>query len=240
MATTKKAAPKRKAPAKNTNTTTTRKPATASRKATPGTRQSNRKAAGTMKRAGSAQGKKKAPARKKAAKPLPPFHINNREWDKFAVMEEICARLSETAYGLAYICRNDDTLPTAKTIFHWMNAEDQAGGDKPLCDMYARAKESQADFMAEQILEIADDGTNDYVIRENKAGEKVEAIDHEHVQRSKLRVDARKWVAAKLKPRKYGDKLELSGDPERPLASMTDDEINTRIELLQKKLENVA
>ena len=44
------------------------------------------------------------------------------------------------------------------------------------------------------------------------------ALDPVAVQRNKLRVDARKWVLSKLAPKKYGDKLELSGDKNAPLA----------------------
>lgn len=53
--------------------------------------------------------------------------------------------------------------------------------------------------MAEEIVEIADDGANDI------DGDKV---DHENVQRSRLRVDARKWVAARLLPKRYGDRIQ--------------------------------
>ncbi len=44
---------------------------------------------------------------------------------------------------------------------------------------------------------------------EDKDGKK--ALDHEHVQRSRLRVDTRKWAAGKLAPKRYGDKLNLGG-----------------------------
>jgi hypothetical protein len=74
--------------------------------------------------------------------------------------------------------------------------------------MYARAKEQQADLLAEEIIEIADDSSKDlqgYDDYNNPIENK------EFVNRSKLRVDARKWVASKLKPKKYGDKLELDG-----------------------------
>lgn len=60
--------------------------------------------------------------------------------------------------------------------------------------------------MAEEILEIADDGTNDWMMRQGENGVALEPIvDHEHISRSKLRVDARKWLMAKMQPKKYGD-----------------------------------
>lgn len=68
--------------------------------------------------------------------------------------------------------------------------------------MYARAREDQADTLADEIVEIADDGTNDTYL--NSDG--IALTNQDVIARSKLRVDARKWIAAKLKPRKYGDR----------------------------------
>jgi hypothetical protein len=82
-------------------------------------------------------------------------------------------------------------------------------------EQYARARESQADYYAEEIIQISDDGTNDWMERRSEA-EKGAGVDTgwvlngEHVQRSRLRVDARKWYAGKLAPKKYGDKLRTS------------------------------
>ena len=67
--------------------------------------------------------------------------------------------------------------------------------------MYTRAREVQAEIMAEEIIAIADDSAGDITIDEDGR----EIVNHEAIQRSRLRVDARKWVAAKLLPRKYGD-----------------------------------
>ena len=58
--------------------------------------------------------------------------------------------------------------------------------------------------MFEEILDIADDGSNDYM--ETKGGYK---INSESIARSRLRIDARKWIMSKMQPKKYGDKLEL-------------------------------
>jgi hypothetical protein len=76
---------------------------------------------------------------------------------------------------------------------------------------YARAREAQADFLAEEILQIADDGENDTYATENGP-----AVNHDVVQRSRLRVDARKWLASKLAPKKYGDKLAVGGADDMP------------------------
>lgn len=81
---------------------------------------------------------------------------------------------------------------------------------------YARAKEAQADAIFDEILEIADDGSNDWMKREDGENEGY-ALNGEHVQRSRLRVDSRKWMASKLAPKKYGDRILHGSDPENPL-----------------------
>jgi hypothetical protein len=88
-------------------------------------------------------------------------------------------------------------MPAVSTVYLWMAKH------KEFSESYARAREDQADTLADQILEIADDGRNDtYTDDEGK-----EFVNHDVINRSRLRVDARKWVAAKLKPKKYGDKV---------------------------------
>lgn len=76
-------------------------------------------------------------------------------------------------------------------------------------DQYASAREAQADALVEECLEIADDGSNDWMTREGKDKEPAWALNGEHVNRSRLRVDTRKWWAARLAPKKYGDKQEV-------------------------------
>lgn len=79
-------------------------------------------------------------------------------------------------------------------------------------DQYARAKEVQSEHMAEEILAIADDGQNDWMER-NGAESAGWAVNGEHIQRSRLRVDSRKWLMSKLAPKKYGDRVtqEMTG-----------------------------
>src|SRR3954451_6383604 len=78
------------------------------------------------------------------------------------------------------------------------------------------AREAQADRFANEIIEIADDTSGDWVERDG-----VVVADHEHIQRSKLRVDTRKWLMARMVPKKYGDKIVLAGDGETPLQLVT-------------------
>jgi len=112
--------------------------------------------------------------------------------------------------SLRHICA-DEELPDKATIFRWLLVHAE------FRDQYARAREEQAEYWAEEILDIADDGTNDWVERENKYGSKYLMVDHDHIARSRLRVDSRKWLMSKLLPKKYGDKLVHAGDTENPV-----------------------
>jgi hypothetical protein len=121
------------------------------------------------------------------------------------IADRICAELAE-GRSLRSVCLADD-LPDARTIFRWLRTNED------FCQQYARAKQESADAMAEEILDIADDGTNDWMERKNAEGTVIGYVENgEALQRSRLRVDTRKWLASKLKPKRYGDKLELGGE----------------------------
>lgn len=122
--------------------------------------------------------------------------------------ERICELIAE-GYTLRQVAR--DIEASASKISEWAR-EDAVFGEQ-----YARAMEARWDRMAEEIQEISDEGTNDWMQRELDAGEIVSVPDHEHIQRSKLRVDTRKWLLAKMRPRQFGDRVTMAGDPEAPL-----------------------
>lgn len=113
--------------------------------------------------------------------------------------DAICERIAE-GESLRSICQ-DEALPSKATIFKWLSQQ------KSFADQYARARESQADALFDEILGIADDGRNDSYTDE----EGNERTNHDVIARSRLRVDARKWMAGKLRPKVYGDKLEVAG-----------------------------
>jgi Bacteriophage Sf6, terminase small subunit-like len=89
--------------------------------------------------------------------------------------------------------------------------------DEAFSQQYARAKQRQADRFAEELLEIADEGRNDWIERELPGGSTLRVADHEHIQRSRLRVDTRKWLMSKMLPKKYGDSVALTGAEGGPL-----------------------
>lgn len=124
------------------------------------------------------------------------------------VADEICERIAN-GESTRSICR-DSHMPSQATVFRWLADE----GHRLFREQYERARETQADALFEEILEIADDASNDWMeAKGDKAGEGWK-LNGEHVQRSRLRVDTRKWAASKLKPKKYGDRIqqEHSGD----------------------------
>jgi hypothetical protein len=118
------------------------------------------------------------------------------------VFDRICERIAE-GESLRAICADED-MPSKANVFRWLAVNKEAA------DQYARAREVQADAIFDEIIDIADDATNDWmeVNGQDDAGYRANG---EHIQRSRLRIDARKWMAGKLRPKVYGDKLELSG-----------------------------
>lgn len=122
----------------------------------------------------------------------------------------ICLRLAD-GESLRSICRSEE-MPDKSTVFRWLDVH------PVFCDQYARAREAQADALADEILEIADDARNDWMQR-NHEDDPGWVANGEHVQRSRLRIDTRKWIASKLKPKKYGERLstELTGPDGGPV-----------------------
>lgn len=130
----------------------------------------------------------------------------------------ICAELA-SGRSLVSICKDED-MPGLTTVYRWRL-------ERPAFrEMYARAREDQADTLADEIVGIADESINDIIIDPETGYERT---NHEVVARSRLRVDARKWVAAKLKPRSYGDKLDLTHSGELNVKTLSDDDLDKRI-----------
>jgi hypothetical protein len=133
--------------------------------------------------------------------------------DKIA--EKICSLIAE-GNSLRSICKRNE-MPDKATIIRWL------GVHLEFSDQYAHAREAQADKLFEECLEIADDTSGDFIEKKNDDGSTFWAIDHEHIQRSKLRIDTRKWMAGKLAPKKYGEKVaqEIGGSDGGPIVIVT-------------------
>lgn len=111
----------------------------------------------------------------------------------------ICEEIMQ-GKSLRAICKRED-MPALSTICRWLS------NNKDFQEQYTRAREIQAELLADEIIEISDDGSKDEV--EHPMVEGATMTNYENIQRSKLKVDSRKWVASKLLPKKYGDKQEI-------------------------------
>ncbi|MFA5217146.1 hypothetical protein [Sulfuricurvum sp.] len=115
------------------------------------------------------------------------------------IADEICKRLS-SGESLLNICR-DDHLPTRISVYNWL----LDGKHEAFFNNYARARELQAEYLFDDCLDIADDGTNDWMIIHKRSGEEEEVPNREVLDRSRLRVDTRKWYLSKVLPKKFGE-----------------------------------
>ena len=122
--------------------------------------------------------------------------------------DKICGRIGTSSDGIHKICKELNIAPS--TCFDWLTKHTE------FSDKYVRAKELQADFMVQEMVEIADDSSRDTKVID-KNGKLVEMENTEWTNRSKLRVETRKWLAGKLRPKVYGDSLKLQGDKENPV-----------------------
>src|ERR1043166_1924882 len=112
------------------------------------------------------------------------------------ITNQICARLA-SGEPLTRICESEE-MPGLTTVYRWMAEHEDFRKE------YARAREDQADTLADEILKIADEKDEDD-------------------QRQRLRVDARRWYAGQIRPKKYGEKMtqEVSGPDGGPIAMRT-------------------
>jgi len=116
------------------------------------------------------------------------------------IADEICAGLAE-GKSLRTVC-SADHFPCVATVFNWFRTKDG------FLEQYTRAKAESADALTDEMLDIADDGNNDWMTtNSDEEGGLNYQINGEHIQRSRLRIETRKWLASKLKPKKYGDKI---------------------------------
>ena len=91
---------------------------------------------------------------------------------------------------------------------------------------YARARDLGLDAIADELFDIADDGQNDWMERHGEGNEGY-TVNGEHVSRSRLRVDTRKWYLSKLAPKRYGEKLEVTEKTE--LQDASDEQLHEAI-----------
>ena len=121
----------------------------------------------------------------------------------------ICREITK-GRTITSICKDKD-VPSIPTVFSWLNKL-HPNFKEDFFKSYVMAKEIQAEVLADEIKDIADDGSNDtYETVNPKTGKMETRVDIDHIKRSALRVESRKWLAAHLLPRKYSDRVQLTG-----------------------------
>jgi DNA-binding phage protein len=120
--------------------------------------------------------------------------------------ETICDRIAE-GESLRAICASEG-MPGTTTVKRWLRNNEEFRAQ------YVRAREEQAEHYLDEIMEIADDGSNDYMTIVK--GDVTYNVENKEVtSRSKMRIDTRKWAMSKLAPKKYGDKLDITSGGEK-------------------------
>ena len=147
-----------------------------------------------------------------------------------AIDEILLEGISE-GIPLRQLCRIHGISKSA--VYNWRKEDAEFDG------RFAQARARGFHEIAEEALEIADDGTNDWVKREKPGGTAGDdVLNGEHVQRSKLRIETRLKLLAKWDPKNYGDKTILSNDPENPITPIAEPlDIARRVAFLLKKGE---
>lgn len=102
--------------------------------------------------------------------------------DKDAILDEIIERLSQ-GESLRQICQ-DDRMPTARTVYNWVHEREDVEA------AYLKSREAQADLVVDELLGIADNEESD-------------------VNRDRLKIDTRKWLAARMLPKRYSERQTL-------------------------------
>ena len=143
------------------------------------------------------------------------------EKEKARIITEICDRVCE-GEALRNVLK-DDGMIDGNTFYRWV------GENEDKREQYARACEERQDFMFEQMLRIADNQENDVYEKDG-----IELVNHNVINRSKLRIETRKWALSKLNPKKYGDKTQTEHSGEIKTETLTPEERTARIDELIK------
>lgn len=127
------------------------------------------------------------------------------------IAHSICAEIID-GKSLRTICKMDG-MPSRRNVMFWLTQYAE------FKELYDRACMERAEAYVEEIMDIADDGSNDWM-ENNDPENPGYRLNGEHVQRSRVRIDTRKWYATKVKPKKYGDKVEATHEAGDSLAAL--------------------
>jgi hypothetical protein len=127
--------------------------------------------------------------------------------------EEICGLIAD-GNSIRAICALPG-MPSKRVIFNWLDQHEE------FARKYEIARQMQAEFWSHEIIAIADDASEDFIITED--GRRV--VDHEAINRSRLKVETRKWLLSKLLPKKYGDRVTADITVRQDLRELSDVEL---------------
>lgn len=134
------------------------------------------------------------------------------------LFQRICERIAD-GEPLRQICR-DEGMPSYRAVYSWIDAdnkllEDEKTRDKALnlSSRFARARDDGHDAIAEECLRIADTPLEGIETEESETGKKIKRGDM--LGHRKLQIETRLKLLAKWNPKKYGEKVEVSGPGEK-------------------------
>ena len=136
------------------------------------------------------------------------------------IAETILEQLQD-GMSLVEIC-SADGMPSRGAVQWWVTTDHDGFASR-----YARARETGIALLEDELLSIADDGRNDTYMVDGE-----ERTNHDVVNRSRLRLDARKWLLSKRMPKVFGDRLDLNHSGEVAITAMPDDQLKARAEML--------
>jgi len=128
--------------------------------------------------------------------------LNLSDEEKEQIISDICNRVIDEK--ISFNKAVEESEISFVTFFQWMVKSDT------LKELYNYAREVRSDVLFEQIIEIADTPMEGTKMKDTPKGMIIETGDM--TEHRKLQIDARKWVVAKMQPKKYGDKLDVTSD----------------------------
>ena len=148
----------------------------------------------------------------------------------------ICERLA-IGESMRSIARDED-MPAMSTLFQWLRVHPS------FTEQYERAKVESADAMSEDCIDIADNIDGQTVMVDGVPlvveGEMVKVVDSVSVQHAKLKVDTRKWLMSKMKPKKYGERTTTEHTGSLKVSDLSESELDSKLLQLEQLLEQSA
>lgn len=150
----------------------------------------------------------KATPKPRRQPPKTPLMLDGKHWDKPKVMAIICARIASSSKSLMRVLAEPHEgypLPSMMALMEWL------GADTKIAEQYARAKSEQADFMGEEFLELHEKAWIPVLIDDKPVmvgGKPLMTVSPASSSAVKLEADNKKWLMGKLRPKKYGERVE--------------------------------